>query len=418
MHILRGILGLVGFVFIAWLFSERKRLFPWRNVLVGIGLQVAIALLFLKFPGSHYVIQKLNGLINIVSNATVEGTQFVFGYLSGAGVPFQLADGATLAPIFFFQTLAMIIVYGSIFALLFHWRILQRVIGVVAVVLRKTLRIDGPTGTSVASTIFMGSTECLLIIQPYVPKLSRTGLFCIMTAGLTTITGTLMAVYAQMLDPLLPGLVIGHLLVASFISAPAAVLIAMVMIPETGDPLAQTQDIQIPSPYTSCLDAITKGATSGAQIAVSIAVLLVTFLALTHIANHLLGKLPDLAGAPLSLERIFSWIFAPVLWLAGMPWDEAIRAGDLMALKTVFNEFVAYVKLAQLPPDTFTEHSRLILIYALCGFANFASLGIVIGGISTIAPSRRGDVIALSLRSLLSATIATLMTGTVIGLIS
>lgn len=417
MNILRGILGLAGFILIAWLFSERKRLFPWRDVLVGVVLQLAIALLFLKFPGSQFVIHKLNALINIVSEATVEGTGFVFGYLSGADVPFQVADGATLSPIFFFQTLSMIIVYGSIFALLFHWRILQHVIGGVAFLLRKTLRIDGPTGTSVASTIFLGSTECLLIIKPYVPKISRTGLFCIMTAGLTTITGTLMAVYAQMLDPLLPGLVIGHLLVASFISAPAAVLIARVMIPETEDPLAQSQPIRIPSPYTSCLDAITEGASSGAKIAISIAILLVAFLALTHIADHLLGKLPDFAGTPLSLARIFSWLFAPVLWLAGMPWDEAIRAGDLMALKTVFNEFVAYVKLAQLPPDTFTEHSRLILIYALCGFANFSSLGIVIGGISSISPERRGDVIALSMRSLLSATIATLMTGTVIGII-
>ena len=415
MWILRGLLGIAALIALAWALSENRRRVEWKTVGWGLGLQVAIALLLVKVPAFQQLLAQLNRVVRAIERASHEGGAFVFGYLTGGPAPFPLADGTAAAPpLFFFGPLMMLIVVGALSAVLFHFGILQKIVAAFAHLLRRTMGLGGAEGVVVAANVFMGQSDAPLLIKPYVKQLGRAGLMCTMTAGMTTISGSLMIVYASILEPVLPGIVLGHLVVASIISAPAAVMVSRLMVPaapgevdhETPGMAAETHGV---------VDALLVGANDGAKVMVNVAVMLVAIIAVVSLVNQALGLLPF--GTPLSLERMLGWIMAPAMWLVGVPWSEAQAAGELMAVKTVFNEFVAYLALAHQPAETLSFHSRLITIYSLCGFANFSSIGILAGTLAALCPEHKRMVVGLGLKAMVAGTIATLLTGAVIGIL-
>jgi concentrative nucleoside transporter, CNT family len=415
MWILRGWLGIAVLVALSWALSENRRRVEWKVVAWGLGLQFAIALLMVKVPIFQDMLAQLNRVVRAVEQASHEGGAFVFGYLTGGPSPFPTADGAAAAPaLFFFGPLMMLIVVGALSAVLFHFGIMQKVVGAFAYLLRRTMGLGGAEGVVVAANVFMGQSDAPLLIKPYVGQLGRAGLMCVMTAGMTTISGSLMIVYASILDPVLPGMVMGHLVVASIISAPAAVMVARLMVPaEAGEVDHEVPDLK--SETHGVVDALLGGANDGAKVMINVAVMLVAIIAVVSLANKALGLLP--LETPLSLERMLGWVMAPAMWLVGVPWSEARAAGELMSLKTVFNEFVAYLALAKQPAGLLSEHSRLITIYSLCGFANFSSVGILAGTLSALCPEHKRTIASLGLKAMVAGTIGTLLTGAVIGII-
>ena len=415
MWILRGVLGIVVLVALAWLLSENRRRVQWKVVAWGIVLQFLLALLLVKVPVCRQALAQLNRVVHAIERASHEGGAFVFGYLTGGPSPFPTVDGATAAPaLFFFGPLMMLIVVGALSALLFHFGILQKVVAVFAHLLRRTMGLGGAEGVVVAANVFMGQSDAPLLIKPYVGQLGRAGLMCTMTAGMTTISGSLMIVYASILEPVLPGIILGHLVVASIISAPAAVMVARLMVPaEPGEVDHETP--KLAADTHGVVDALLVGANDGAKVMVNVAVMLVAIIAVVSLVNKALGLIP--LAAPLSLERMLGWIMAPAMWLVGVPWSEARAAGELMALKTVFNEFVAYLALARQAPEALSFHSRLIAIYSLCGFANFSSIGILAGTLAALCPEHKKTVAGLGLKALVAGTLGTLLTGAVIGIL-
>ena len=415
MWILRGLLGIAALTTLAWALSENRRRVEWKMVGWGLGLQFAIALLLVKVPVFQQLLAQLNRVVRAIERASHEGGAFVFGYLTGGPAPFPVADGTAAAPaLFFFGPLMMLIVVGALSAVLFHFGILQKIVAAFAALLRRTLGLGGAEGVVVAANVFMGQSDAPLLIKPYVKQLGRAGLMCTMTAGMTTISGSLMIVYASILEPVLPGIILGHLVVASIISAPAAVMVARLMVPaEPGEVDHETP--RMAADTHGVVDALLVGANDGAKVMVNVAVMLVAIIAVVSLVNQALGLLPF--GTPLSLERMLGWIMSPAMWLVGVPWSEAHAAGELMAVKTVFNEFVAYLALAHQPAETLSFHSRLITIYSLCGFANFSSIGILAGTLAALCPEHKRMVAGLGLKAMVAGTLATLLTGAVIGIL-
>ncbi|MEB4592853.1 nucleoside transporter C-terminal domain-containing protein [Candidatus Thiothrix sp. Deng01] len=408
---LQSLLGFFVLLLIAWLFSENRRVVDWRLLLAGSLLQFALAALLLKWQALHQVLSGLNGAVLALQAATEQATAFTFGYLGGAPLPFEETQpGASF--ILAFHALPLVIVVSALTSILTYWRVLPRIIQVFSLLLERSLGVSGSVGLSTAANIFVGMVEAPLFIRPWLGRLSRSELFIVMTAGMATIAGTVLVLYASILGQVLPDAV-GHLLIASLISAPAAIVVARLMTPETG--MGHTVDIDIPQTASSTMDALTQGAQSGLQLFLNIIAMLLVLVALVHLANGMLGLLPEVGGAAITLERLLGYVMAPVVWLMGVPWSEAQAAGALMGVKTVLNELIAYLQLAQLPPDALSLRSRLIMTYALCGFANFGSLGIMIAGLTTMAPERRDEVLALGGRSIIAGTLATCCTGAVVG---
>ena len=408
-------LGLVAFVFIAWLFSTSKLRFPFFAAVWTIGAQIIIAWLLLYLPPARDALGSLQVVVRALQEATRAGTSFVFGFLGGGEAPFEVVnEGAMFS--FAFGALPLVIFFSGLSALLWHWGVLKIFVRGLAFALEKIFRVGGAVALSSAANTFLGQTESPLLIRPFLSKVTRPELLIIITGGFATVAGSVMAVYATILANIDPS-ILGHIIVASIISVPAAILMAQVMMPEekgvTPTPASAADDFG----YASSMDAFMRGVTDGLGLYLNIIASLIAFTAFAALINIMLGAAPDVAGAPLTLERILGTVFAPLMWLAGVPWSEAFDAGALMGVKTAVNELVAYVELSKVADGTFSERSLLILIYALCGFANFASLGIVIGGLTALAPDRRQDVIALAPRALVAGTLATLMTGAVIGLI-
>ncbi|WPL11501.1 Nucleoside permease NupX [Thiorhodovibrio litoralis] len=410
---LQALFGLLVLLGIAWLLSESRREVSLRLVLGGLGLQLLLGVLLLKWPAAKEAFLLLNEMVLALQKATDAGAQFVFGYLAGSEAPF-----AVTAPehgfVFAFRALPLILVVSALSALLFHWRVLPLVVRGFAWVLRRTLGTSGALGLATAANVFIGMTEAPLLIRPYLKTMSRSALFALMVSGMATIAGTVMLLYASILSGIIPN-AMGQILTASLMSAPAALVIAGIMLPEASQREPFDAHIEIES--ESAMDAITRGALAAIPLMLNVMALLIVMLALVSLANDLLGLLPQVADAPLSLERLLGWVFAPIVWLIGIPWQEAQTAGALMGTKTVLNELIAYVQLTQLSPDALSERSRLIMLYALCGFANFGSLGIMIGGLASIAPERRSEIVALGMKSILAGTLATLMTGAIAGLL-
>jgi CNT family concentrative nucleoside transporter len=409
---LQSALGIVVILALAWLLSENRRAFPVRTVVVGLALQFTLALLLLKVEIARNALFSLNGIVDALMQATRAGTSFVFGYVGGAPAPFSVNNASGLTS-FAFEILPLVIVISALAALLWHWRILPVVVNSFAWVLRKTLGIGGAVGLGAAATLFLGMIEAPLLIRPYLARMTRSELFMLFSVGLATVAGTVFVLYATILEPVVPG-ALGHILVASFLSLFGGILIGRIMIPgEVQQAEQSTIDVEVR--YRSSMDAVARGTEDGLKLWLGIVAMLLAIVALVALVDIMLAHLPNFAGQPITAERIFGWIFAPVVWLYGIPWDKAAIAGSLMGQKTVLNEFVAYLKLASLPTDALDPRSRLIMLYAMCGFANLGSVGIMIAGVSSLVPERRDDIVPLAMRALLSGTMASGLTGAIIG---
>jgi len=364
--------GVLLLLALAWAFSENRARLPWRILLSGLALQFAFAGALLWVPAFKGVFIGLNDLLLSLEEATRAGTTFVFGYLGGGDLPFE-ESGAGTSFILAFRALPLILLMSALSSLLFYWR-----------------------------------------VRPYLKAMSRSELFTLMTTGMATIAGTVMVIYASILREVLPD-ALGQILIASLISAPAAIVVAQVLIPPAGE--ATAGELAPPQRASGSMDAITRGTLQGVELLINITAMLIVMIALVSLANLLIGLLPDVNGAALTLQRLLGWLLAPVVWLMGIPWDQAVTGGSLLGTKVILNEFIAYVDLAALPDGALDARSRLIMVYALCGFANFGSLGIMIGGLGTMAPERRAEIVALGLRSIVAGTLATCLTGAVVGVL-
>jgi CNT family concentrative nucleoside transporter len=409
---LQALAGIFVLFAIAWLLSENRRQARPRIALIAIAIQVGLAALLLQVPGARAILLPINDVFLALQAATEAGTSLVFGYLGGADLPFEEPyPGA--AYVLAFRGLPVIVLVSALGALLIYWGVLQRAIRGFAWLLERSLGIGGPVGFVASANVFMGMVEAPILARGYLEKLDRGELFMVMTVGMATIAGTVLALYAGILAPVLPNAA-GHLVAASVISVPAAIGMAALMVPRTGDPTPGR--VEVVSEASGGMDAVVRGTEVGLKIFLGVLATLLVMVALVHLADAILSLLPEVSGAPLSVGRIFGWAFAPLVWLMGIPWSEAAQAGRLMGLKTALNELVAYLELASLPPEALSERSRLIMSYALCGFANFGSLGIMLAGMAGIAPDRRREIAGLGLRSILAGTLATMSTGAVVGL--
>ncbi len=400
---LQALGGIGGLLLIAWLLSESRWTVPWRAVAGGLLLQLALALLLLKLPGAKQAFLALNDALLALERATQAGTAFVFGYLGGGPAPFVVShENANF--ILAFRALPLVVVVSALSALLFHWRVLPAIVRAISWLLERSMRVGGVVGLSTAANVFVGMVEAPLFVKPYLARVSRGELFAIMACGMASIAGTVLLLYAAILGPRIPDAV-AHLLIASIVSAPAALVVSFLMVPPGGE--ASSGHLELRSEAASGMDALTRGTLEGAQLLVNIVAMLLVFVALVTLANALI--------APYTLQGLLGWALAPLAWLAGVPWGEARTGGNLLATKTVLNELVAYLEMAKM--DGLSERSRLLLTYALCGFANFGSLGILIGGLSTMCPERRAEIVALGLKSIVAGTLATCLTAATVGLI-
>ena len=406
-----GILILIG---IAWAFGENRRKVSIAAIVTGLAVQFAMALLLIRLPSSRHLFEVLNQVVAVLEESTRAGTSFVFGYLGGAPLPFD-AKTSGAGFVLALQALPVVLVVSALSSLLFYWRILPVVVKGFSWILRRTMGIGGAVGLGAAANVFLGMVEAPLFVRPYLNKMTRSELFITMSCGMAGIAGTVMVLYAAILRSVIPD-AMGHILTVSIISIPAAIMISRVMIPET-EPLTEGRLVP-PQEATSAIDAVTQGTIEGVKLLINIMSMLIVLVALVYLANRVLGLMPTLWGEPVNLQRVLGWVMAPVVWLIGIPWHEAQVAGSLMGTKTILNELIAYMDLANLPPGTLGEKSRLIMVYALCGFANLGSLGIMIGGMGSMAPARRSEIIGLGIRSIISGTLATCMTGAIVGLIA
>ncbi len=408
---LQSALGIVVIILIACALSEdRRNCFSWRLAGAALALQFTIAIVLLQVPAARSALYSLNAAVDALSSATKAGTGFVFGYVGGANPPFQVTQAQNLGSLAF-EILPLLLVISALSAVLWYWRILPAVVRVFSFALEKTLAIGGAVGLGSASTVFLGMVEAPLLIRPYLMKLSRAELFLLITVGLSTVAGTVMVVYASVLEPAVPG-ALAHILVASFISLPGAILISRLMIPGESTTSARTH---MPVVYRSTMDAIARGTEDGLRLYLSIVAMLIVMVALVALADSIIGHLPRVNGTPVTVERVFGWLFWPLVWLYGIPASEASDAAALLGTKTILNEFIAYLKLAALPQGVLSPRSRLIMVYAMCGFANLGSVGIMIAGMSGLIPDRRPEIVELSLKGLVSGTLASGLTGAIIG---
>ena len=407
--IVQSIFGLLVFLLVAWLVGENRRRIAVATILGGVGLQIALGLLLLKLPLFKGAFLALNRVILALEEATRAGTSFVFGYLGGGQPPFQEITPAA-SYVLAFRGLPLVLLVSALSSLLFYWRILPVVVRAFSWALQRTMRIGGAEGFSVASNVFLGMVESPLVVRPYLRQMTRSEMFSIMTVGMAGVAGTVMVLYASILGPIVPD-ALGHILIASIISAPAGVTIAKIMIPET-QPIT-TGKVVPPVDARSAMDAITKGTAEGVQLLINIVAMVIVLVALVYLVNLGLRAFPDVGGGPITLQRLFGYAMAPVMWLVGIPWSECVTAGALMGTKTVLNELIAYVDMSRIGPELLSDRSRIILTYAMCGFANPGSLGIMIGGMGAMVPERREEIVALGLRTILAGTLATCMTGAV-----
>ena len=416
MQNLQSAFGVFVLIAIAWIVSEDRRAVAWKQASIGLLVTFATAVILLKVPGVSRVFSAINDAVDAISAASRAGTSFVFGYLGGGQLPFELkVPGAEF--VLALQALPIVLVMSVLTTLLFHWRILPPIVRGFSWLLERTLKVGGAVGLSTAANIFLGMVEAPLFIRPYLATLTRSELFIVMTGGMAGIAGTVLVIYAIVLGPLIPDAA-ANLVIASVIGAPAAILVSLIMVPEKADKRASDAVLEVGKVASSTMDAIVRGTAAGLELLLNICAMLIVLVALVHLANAIIGVLPSVGGAPITLQRLLGYVMAPVCWLMGIPWKEAVTAGALMGMKTILNEFIAYVELSKLPADALDPRSRLIMLYAMCGFANFGSLGIMIGGLATMAPERRDDIVSLGLKSIVSGTLATCLMGAIVGVLT
>ena len=412
--VLQSAFGILVFLLFAWLFSEDRARIPWRTLLAGITLQFVLAAMLLWLPPFKLVFMGLNDLLLTLEQATLDGTSFVFGYLGGDELPFEETQPGS-SFILAFRALPLILLISALSALLFYWGILPFIVRALSRLLQRAMGIGGALALGAATNVFVGMVEAPLLVRPYLKEMTRSELFALMVTGMATIAGTVMVLYASILRDVIPD-AMGHILVASLISAPAAIVIAQMLLPP--EQRATAGELVPPQRATSSMDAVTKGTLQGVELIINITAMLIVMVALVSLVNMTLGLLPDIAGASLTLQRMLGWLLAPVAWLMGLPWEQAISGGSLLGTKVILNELFAYLDLAALPVGQLDARSQLIMTYALCGFANFGSLGIMIGGLATMVPERRAEIIQLGMKSIAAGTLATCMTGAVVGVLS
>jgi CNT family concentrative nucleoside transporter len=416
----RSLLAVVLIIAICWLLSERKQRFPFMLAIGALAAQAGLVLALFAIPNSQAVLSGMNAVVGALAESSDRGAQFVFGHLSGGPSPFATPDGAALPFIFGFRVLPLILVISALSALLWHWRILEWVTRFFGFLFEKTMGLGGASALAVAANIFMGMVESPIVIRGYLDKLSRSELFLMMVVGLATVAGSTMVAYAVILAPVLPNAA-GHVLAASIISAPAGILLARIMIPEAPD--AAPPDYDVTLKYESSMDAITKGVQDGVMVAVNVAAFLVVFVAFVWIANNVLAAgqtgavqlgLVSSNASVVTLQSIFGYVFAPVAWIIGVPWNEALAAGNILGTKLFLTEFIAFIDLGAIPADAMSDRTRMILTYAICGFANVASVGIMTGGMTVLMPARRSEILGLAWKALLPGFMATLMTAAIV----
>jgi CNT family concentrative nucleoside transporter len=409
--IARTALGFLLLHAIAWGLSEDRRSVAWRPVAAGMVLTLGLGVVLLKAPFVQQAFLALNDLLGALEKATRDGTSFVFGFLGGAPLPYpESYPGASF--VLAFRALPLVVVVSALSALLFYWRVLPWIVKGLSFALEKTMGVGGAIGLSSAANVFVGMVEAPLIVKPYIRDMSRSELFILMSCGMATVAGTVMALYASILSKVIPD-ALGHILVASIISTPAAIAISVLMVPGKGT----TEGKLVPQTATSSMDAVTRGTVDGVQLLINIVAMLLVLVALVSLANQILSLLPEVWGGPVTLQRVLGILMAPLVWIMGIPWSEATAAGALMGTKTVLNELLAYIDLAKLPAGTLSPRSSLMMTYALCGFANFGSLGIMIGGLATMAPERRDEIVSLGGKTIVSGTLATCVAGSVVGIL-
>jgi CNT family concentrative nucleoside transporter len=429
---LRSLGGLLLIGLLAWALSTRRRQIAWRVVLWGVGLQLLFALIILKTPVGASLFGWLNTGVVALLGFTVEGARFIFGDLVLNNVPVGAGDPgmgpvqpdpslvARTGAFFAFNVLPTIVFFSSLMTLLYHLGIMQLVVRGFAWVMARTMRTSGAETLSAAGNIFVGQTEAPLLIKPFVAKMTTSELMAVMTGGFATVAGGVLAAYVGMLVVYFPDIA-GHLIAASVMSAPAALVVAKLMVPEDGEPETRGKlEFDPDKPHSNAIEAAAGGAADGLKLALNVGAMLLAFIALVALANALVGWVGGLLGiSGLSLEAILGWVLAPLAWLMGVPWADAPAVGSLMGMKTVLNEFVAYLQLSSIlgGAEPLEPRSIIIVTYALSGFANFSSIAIQIGGIGGIAPGRRSDLSRLGLRAMVGGSLAAFMTATIAGML-
>src|SRR6201995_2732411 len=413
---LQSAFGIVALLAIAWAVSENRRAVSLKQAAIGLIVTLVTAVILIKLPFVSSAFGAINDAVGAIASATRAGTSFVFGYLGGGPLPFDpKTPGSDF--ILALQALPIVLVMSVLTTLLFYWRVLPPIVGGLARLLERTLGVGGAGGLSTPANIFLGMVEAPLFVRPYLSKMTRSELFLVMTGGMAGIAGTVLVLYATLLAPLIPDAA-AHFVIASVLGAPAAILISLIMVPETGGKRTGGSLGDPDMHASSTMDAIVKGTVAGLELLLNIVAMLIVLVALVYLANAMLSLLPDVGGAAISLQRMLGYAMAPVCWLMGVPWSQAITAGSLMGTKTVLNELIAYVELSKLGSDALDPRSRLIMLYAMCGFANFASLGIMIGGLGVMAPERREEINALGLKSIVSGTLTTCLMGAIVGVMT
>ena len=410
-NVLQIIIGFIGLILIAVPFSDNYKIINFKFIAYGILAQIILAVVLLKIPFIISIFEIMGNGVVVLQEATVEGASFVFGYApSDSAGPYR-----SLLETFAFGVLPYIIVMACISAILWYWGILPFIVNLISKACQKLFNIGGPVGLGAAANIFVGQVEAPLLIRPYVSKLSNKELLILMTAGMATVAGSVMVALISILETSFGDEnLIQHFITASILSVPAAIMYANIMIPS--NEITDFNENKVPKVYKSTMDAVTRGTSDGTSIAVSVGTILIAVIALVYIVNSFLGLISFQFGFDLSIEIILGYLFAPIAWLMGIPWSEAIIAGELLGIKTTLNEFVAYPGLAALENGELSDKSKLITFYSLCGFANLSSVGILISGITAMAPERKDDLINVSFKALVGATLASCMTGLIVGI--
>ena len=410
----QSLVGLGGVIALCWALSENRRAFPWKLALAAMGIQVGLVLLLFGLPQAQAALNGVNAAVDALAGATQSGASFVFGYLAGGDQPYPVTSPAGPPFLFAFRVLPVILVICALSALLWHWGILKWATRAFGVVFQRTLGLRGPPALAVAATIFMGQVEGPIFIRSYLDRLTRSELFMLMAVGMSCVSGSTMVAYATILHDVLPNAA-AHVLTASIISAPAGVLLARILVPAAPEEATQPFEGGAEKAYDSSIDAVIRGTGDGLNVALNVGAALIVFVALVALANFALALLPNVGGAPVSIERVLGVLFAPLAWAVGLPWSEAPTGGRLFGTKLVLTEFTAFIELGKLAPGVLSERSRMIMTYGLCGFANVASVGINVAGFGVLAPNRRAEVNALVWKALLAGFLATCMTAAVVG---
>ncbi len=431
--ILFGLFGLIVLLGIAWLFSNNKKEINWRVVATGVGLQLVFAVLVILTPWGSIVFDFIGKFFVQIISFTNDGASFVFGALADQGKFMQaFPEGLQLQGVgflFAFQVLPTIIFFSSLMTVLYHLGLMQKIVQGMAWVMAKLMKVSGAESISVAANVFIGQTEAPLVVRPYISKMTQSELLTLMVGGMATIAGGVLAAYVSLLggtDPAQQIYYAKHLLSASIMAAPATVVIAKILVPEREESLTMgTVKVEVEKTSTNVIEAAANGAADGLKLALNVGGMLLAFIALISMINWVLsGIFTDTFGLyindnPVTLELVLGYVLSPIAWIIGVPWGDAVAVGSLIGQKVVLNEFIAYLNLSHIiPTGALSDKAIIISTYALCGFANFSSIAIQIGGIGGIAPDRKSDLAKYGLRAVLGGSLATFMTATIAGVLT